>query len=178
MFSYFYWHARHMFPVPSVLWLQFLNRWRYICCLLVQWLLLVRWFVGSSVVGCVFLAQAYGLGPWGCSWAFFVLSRWFGSCSFLLFASALQGWGPMLAVGFFFFFVYYYYYLGALWCSNPAPTSGHAVVLFVVSGEVEVYSTVRFCWYFNVDMIENSCMENSSRSACAIAISVLINHGL
>jgi hypothetical protein len=74
MFAYFYWHARHMFLVPSVLRLQFRNRWRYICCLLVRWLLLVRWFIGSSVVGCVCLAQVYDLGPWGCSWA----------CSFFL----------------------------------------------------------------------------------------------
>jgi len=35
MFDYFYWHARHMFLVPSVLGLQFGDHWRYICCLLV-----------------------------------------------------------------------------------------------------------------------------------------------
>jgi hypothetical protein len=31
--------------------------------------LLVRWFVGSWVVGSVCLARVYALGPWGCSWA-------------------------------------------------------------------------------------------------------------
>jgi hypothetical protein len=35
MFDYFYWHARRMFLVPSVLGLQFGDHWRYICCLLV-----------------------------------------------------------------------------------------------------------------------------------------------
>jgi hypothetical protein len=50
MFDYFYWHARHMFLVPSVLGLQFGNHWRYICCLLVQWLLLVRWFFGCCLL--------------------------------------------------------------------------------------------------------------------------------
>jgi hypothetical protein len=57
MFDYFYWHARHMFLVPYVLGLQFGNHWRYIWCLLVQWLLLVRWFVGSSIAACCCLDQ-------------------------------------------------------------------------------------------------------------------------
>jgi hypothetical protein len=61
MFAYFYWHALHMFLVPSVLRLQFLNRWRYLCCLL------VRWFIGSWVAGFVFLARVYALGSWGYS---------------------------------------------------------------------------------------------------------------
>ena len=42
MFDYFYWHAYHMFQVPSVLGLEFGNHWRYMCCLLFQWLLLVH----------------------------------------------------------------------------------------------------------------------------------------
>jgi hypothetical protein len=104
MFDYFYWHARHMFLVPSVLGLQFGNRWRYICCLLVQWLLLVRWFVGSSVVACCCLAQVYEFEALGLQLGMFVLARWFVACCFLLFTSALQGWGPAPTVGVFFFF--------------------------------------------------------------------------
>jgi hypothetical protein len=143
MFSYFYWHARHMFLVPSVLRLQFGNRWRYICCLLVRWLLLVHWFVGSSVVACCCLAQVYEFGALGLQLGMFVLSRWFGACCFLLFTSALQGWGPAPTVGAVFFFFW-----GALRCSGPAPASGPAVVLFVVSGEVEIWRLFRarlFC---------------------------------
>jgi hypothetical protein len=57
MFDYFYWHARHMFWVPFVLWMQFGNHWRHICCFLVQWFFLVRWFISSSVVACCCLVQ-------------------------------------------------------------------------------------------------------------------------
>jgi hypothetical protein len=46
MFSYFLWHGPRMFLVPSLLGLQFHNRWRYICCLLGRWFLLFLWFVG------------------------------------------------------------------------------------------------------------------------------------
>jgi hypothetical protein len=63
MFSYFYWHACHIFLVPYVLRLQFRNHWRYIYCLLVRCL-----FVGLLVDGCVCLAQVYDLGPWVCCW--------------------------------------------------------------------------------------------------------------
>jgi hypothetical protein len=77
------------FLVPSVIRLQFGNRWRYICCLMVGWLLLVRWFIGSSVAGCCCLAQFYEFGALGMHSGLFVLSRWFGACCFLLFSSVL-----------------------------------------------------------------------------------------
>jgi hypothetical protein len=99
MFDYFYWHARHMFRVPFVLGLQFGNHWRYMCCLLVQWLLLVRWFVGLLLVTCCCLAQVCKFEVLGLQLGMFMLAPWFVVCCFLLFASTLQGWGPMPAVG-------------------------------------------------------------------------------
>jgi hypothetical protein len=78
-----------MFLVPFVLRLQFGNRWRYICCLLVQWLLLVCWFIGSSVVGCCCLVEVYKFGALELQLSLFMLSRWFGACCFILLASAL-----------------------------------------------------------------------------------------
>jgi hypothetical protein len=92
-----------MFLVPSVLGLQFGNHWRYICCLLVQWLLLVHWFIGSSVASCCCLAQVCEFEVLGLQLGLFVLSRSFVVCCFLFFTSALQGWGPALTVGDFFF---------------------------------------------------------------------------
>jgi hypothetical protein len=93
-------------------------------------------FVGSSVVGSFCLAEVYNFWALGLRLGMFMLSRWFGVCCFLLFTSALQGWGPAPTLG----AGYYYYYLGALRCSDPAPMSGHAVVLFVISGEVKICS--------------------------------------
>jgi hypothetical protein len=61
------------------------------------------WFVGSSVAGCFCLAQVYDFGALGLQLGLFVLSRWFGACCFLLFTSALQGWGPAPTVGAVFF---------------------------------------------------------------------------
>ena len=90
-----------MFLVPFVLGLQFRNLWRYICCLLSRWFLLVHWFVG-----CWFYLFGSGLrfGALGVQFDLFVLSRWFGACCFLLFDSTLQGWGPAPVVGADFFF--------------------------------------------------------------------------
>jgi hypothetical protein len=103
-----------MFLVPSVLGLQFRNRWRYICCLLARRFLLVRWFVGSWF--CLF-ASGLRFGALGVQFGLFVLSRWFGACCFILFDSALQGWGPATVVGAFLFsfFLDYYCFLGALY---------------------------------------------------------------
>jgi hypothetical protein len=126
-----------MFQVPSVLGLQFGNRWRYICCLLVQWLLLVRWFVGSSVASCCCLAQVYGFEASGLQLVLFVLARWFVVYCFLLFTSGLQGWGPVMTVGAGFFFT--------LQCPGLAPTSGPTVLLFVMSGKVEIWRLFRAC---------------------------------
>jgi hypothetical protein len=103
MFDYFYWHARHVFLVPSMLGLQFGNHWRYICCLLVQWLLLVRWFVGSLVVVSCCLAQVCKFEALGMQLGLFVLAHWFVDFFFLLFTSGLQGWGLAPVAGAFFF---------------------------------------------------------------------------
>jgi hypothetical protein len=161
-----------MFLVPSVLGLQFRNRWRYICCLLARWFLLVRWFVG-----CWFCLFGSGLrfGALGVQFGLFVLSRWFGACCFLLFDSALQGWGPAAVVGafLFFFFLDYYCFLGCFTVFTPAPRSRHAVVLFSLSVEADICYSVRFCWCFTAGMKENSCMQNCSRITCEIAISVV-----
>jgi hypothetical protein len=117
MFAYLQWHGCRMFPVPSVLRLQFCNRWRYICYLLARWFLLVRWFVGF---------RFYLFGPglhfraFGVQFNMFVLSRWFGACCFLLFDSALQGWGPAPMVGaFFLFFLDCYCFLGRFTVFSP-----------------------------------------------------------
>jgi hypothetical protein len=93
-----------MFLVPFVLGMQFGNHWRYLCYLLVQWLLLVRWFVGSSVAACCCLAQVCEFEVPGLQLGMFVLAHWFVTCCFLLFTSALQGWGPAPVVGAGFFF--------------------------------------------------------------------------
>ena len=93
-----------MFSIPFVLRVQFGNRWRYICCLLVQWLILVCWFVGSLVVGCCYLAQVYEFGTLCLRSGMFVLSHWFGAFYFLLFDSTLPGWGPAPVVGAIFCF--------------------------------------------------------------------------
>jgi hypothetical protein len=49
----------------------------------------VACLLGSSVVGCCCLAQVYEFGALGLQLGLFVLSRWFGACCFLLFASTL-----------------------------------------------------------------------------------------
>jgi hypothetical protein len=162
-----------MFLVPSVLGLQFRNRWRYICCSLARWFLLVRWFVG-----CWFCLFGWGLrfGALGVQFGLFVLSRWFGPCCFLLFDSALQGWGATTVVGAFlfsFFFGLLLFFWGALRCSAPAPTSRHAVVLFSMSVEADICYSVRFCWCSSPAMKENSCMQNCSRITCEVTISVV-----
>jgi hypothetical protein len=97
-----------MFLVPSVLGLQFHNCWRYICFLLGRWFLLVR--------GLLVLFDWLGFmlwGPGGVVWPLhsFSLSS---ACFFLLFDSALQGWGPTVVVGAFLFlcFLDYYCFLG------------------------------------------------------------------
>jgi hypothetical protein len=103
IFAYFYSHARHMFLVPSVLWLHFGNRWRYICCLLVRWLLLVHWFVSLLVDCCCCLAQGYEFGPLELQLGLLVISHWFVACCFLFFTSDLQGWGSTPTIGVAFF---------------------------------------------------------------------------
>jgi hypothetical protein len=156
-----------MFLVPSVLWIQFRNHWRYICCLLVPWLLLVHWFVGSSVVGCVCLAQVYDLGPWGYSWSCLCFLTGLVLVVFFCLLHLCRVGALSRQLEMFFFYVLLLFW-GGLRCSAYAPMSGHAVVLFFMFGEVEISSAVRFCWYFKVDMIENSCMKNSSRITCSI----------
>jgi hypothetical protein len=128
MFDYFDWHARHMFRVPSVLGMQFGNHWRYISCLLVQWLLLVRWFVDSSVVDCCCLVQVCEFEVLRLQLGMFMLPHWFVACCFLLFDSTLQGsctdnWSCFFCT---------------LRCLGPAPASGPAVLSFSMSGEVEI----------------------------------------
>jgi hypothetical protein len=159
-----------MFPVPSVLWLQFHNRWRYICCLLAWWFLLVRWFVG-----CWFCLFGLGL-------CFGALGVQFGLSSFLagLVLAVFFGLIRPCRVGvqrrwleFFFFFWIIIVFWGALRCSTPAPTSRHAVVLFSLSTEVDISSAVRFFWCFSAGMKENSCMQNHSRITCEIAIFIV-----
>jgi hypothetical protein len=160
-----------MFLVPSVLRLQFRNRWRYICCLLARWFLLVRWFVG-----CWFCLFGSGLrfGALGVQFGLFVLSRWFGACCFFFClirpcrVGVQRRW-----LEFFFFFWIIIVFWGALRCSAPAPRSRHAVVLFSLSTEVDIYSAVRFCWCFSAGMKENSCMQNCWRITCEIAISIV-----
>jgi hypothetical protein len=83
-----------MFQVPSLLGMYFGNHWRYICCLLVQWLLLVRWFVGSSVDACCCLVHVCEFEVLGLWLGLFMLPRWFVAWCFLLFTSTLQGLGP------------------------------------------------------------------------------------
>jgi hypothetical protein len=181
MFAYFYWHARHMFLVPSVLRLQFRNRWRYICCLLVRWLLLVRWFVGSSVVGCVCLAQVYELwgpgaavGPvraFSLVWCLLFSFVYFG---FAGLGSCADSWSCFFF--FFFFFFFYYYFFWALYgvqspCTHEWTCS--CVIFPVWRGRYMFCSAVKFCWYFSVDMIENSGIKNNWTTTCAIAISVV-----
>jgi hypothetical protein len=87
------------------------------------------------------------LGPWGCSWA---CSCFLAGLVLVVFFCLLR----LCRVGvlrrhlelfFIIIIIIIYYFLGALRCSDPAPTSGHAVVLFVVSGEVEICSAVKFC---------------------------------
>jgi hypothetical protein len=116
MFAYFFWHARHMFWVPFVLQLQFRNRWRYICCLLVRWLLLVRWFVGCWL--CLF-GSSLRFGALGMQLGLFVLSHWFGACCFILFDSALQGLGPTPVLGAVFFFFVLLLFFGRFTVFNP-----------------------------------------------------------
>jgi hypothetical protein len=159
-----------MFPVPSMLRLQFCNRWRYICCLLVRWFLLVHWFVGCWL--CLF-GSSLCFGALGVQFDLFMLSRWFGACCFLLFDLPLQGRGPALVVGAIFFFLDYCCFWGALRCSTHTPTSRHVVVLFSLSTEVDICSDVRFCWCFSAGMKENSCMQNCSIVTCEIAISTI-----
>jgi hypothetical protein len=103
MFNYFYSHGHHMFRVPSVLGMQFGNHWRYICCLLVQWLFLVRWFIGSSVATYCCLVQVCEFEVLQLQLGLFMLPRWFVSFCFLLFSSIFQGWGPAPIVGAIFF---------------------------------------------------------------------------
>jgi hypothetical protein len=132
---------------------------------------LVRWFVGCWFC---FFGSGLRFGAMGMQLSMFVLSRWFGACRFLLFDSTLQGWGLALVVGaVFLFFLDYYCFLDALQCSTPAPTSTHEVSLFSLFGKVDICSSMRFCCCFSAGMKENSCMKNTSRSTCAIAISVV-----
>jgi hypothetical protein len=116
MFAYFYWHARHMFLVPSVLRCSFVIvgdtyvvYWFGGCCL----------FVGSSVAGCFCLAQVYDFGALGLQLGMFVLSHWFGACCFLLFTSALQGWGPAPTVGAFFLLLLLLLFFGRFTVFRP-----------------------------------------------------------
>jgi hypothetical protein len=93
----------------------------------------------------------------------FMLLGFFGPYCFLLFDSALQGWGAVMVVGdflFSFLFGLLLFFWGALRCSSPAPTSRHEVVLFSMSVEADICYSVRFYWCSNPSMKENSCMQN------------------
>jgi hypothetical protein len=46
-------------------------------------------------------------GALGVQFSLFVIYRWFGAYCFILFDLALQGWGPMMAVGYFFFLFFW-----------------------------------------------------------------------
>jgi len=89
-----------VFSVPFLLGLQFRNHWRYICCSLARWFLLVHWF--PSCWFCLFGWGFFFRAPW-VQFGLFVLSCWFGLCWFLFFDSTLQGWGVAAVVGAFFF---------------------------------------------------------------------------
>jgi hypothetical protein len=60
-------------------------------------------FIGSSVISCCCLVQVCEFEVLRLQLGLFVLPRWFVSCCFLLFALALQGWGPTSAVTAVFF---------------------------------------------------------------------------
>jgi hypothetical protein len=118
-----------MFSIPYVLRLHFRNCWRYICCLLVQWFLLVCWFVGCWLW---LFGSSLRFGP-GVQFSLFMISRWFGACCFLFFDSALQGWGPVPMVGDILFFGLLLFLGRFTVFSAPTPMSQHAVVLFSLS---------------------------------------------
>jgi len=78
---------------------------------------------GSLVHGLLVLFVWLGFTLWGpggavCPIHGFLL---FGACCFLLFDSALQGWGPPMVVGAFLFsfFLDYYYFLGCFIVFGP-----------------------------------------------------------
>jgi hypothetical protein len=79
---------------------------------------LVRGFVG-----CWFYLFGWGLrfGALGVQFSMFVIFGCFGPCCFLLFDSALQGWGAVAVVGdfLFSFFLDYYCFLGVLYSVQP-----------------------------------------------------------
>jgi len=130
---------------------------------------------GSLVHGLLVLFVWLGFMLWGRGaavghvhsfslvWWFLFYFVWFG---FARLVSCGSGW-------IFFIFFGLLFFLGALQCSAPAPTSRCATVLFSLSGEVDIYSALIFCWCFSVGMKENSWMQNSSRITCEIAISAV-----
>jgi hypothetical protein len=84
-------------------------------------------FIGSVVLASllvrgllvVFVWLEFTLWGPGVQFGLFVLSCWFGSCCFLLFDLALQGWDLALMVGPIFFFFWIIIFLGALYDVHP-----------------------------------------------------------
>ena len=66
-------------------------------------------FVGSSVASCCCLVQVCEFEVLGLQLGMSMLPRWFVACCFLLFDSALQGWGAAAVVGAFVFSLFLNY---------------------------------------------------------------------
>jgi hypothetical protein len=97
-------------------------------------------FTGSVVVACSLVRQLLvvvvclkftSLGPWGCSWA---CSCFLAGLLLVVFFCLLQ----LCKVGVLRQQLELVFFLGALRCSSLAPPSGPVVLLFVVSGKVEI----------------------------------------
>jgi hypothetical protein len=139
----------------------------------VHWLGGSCWFIGSWVTGSVCLAGVCALGPWGCSSA---CSCFLATLVLVVFFCLIQPcrvgvqrrW---LELFFFLFFGLLLFFGGALRCSSPAPMSRHAVVLFSMTVEADIFYSVRFCWCSSPAMKENSCMKNCWRITCEVTIS-------